>query len=58
MTTTTLTAPAAADAPAAAPALAIDIETYSPADLAKSGVYRYAEDPDFEVLLFAYAWGG
>lgn len=55
MTTTTFTAPAAADAPAAAPALAIDIETYSPVDLSKAGVYRYAEDPDFRVLLFAYA---
>jgi DNA polymerase len=30
--------------------LSIDIETYSSVDLAKSGVYRYAEAPDFEVL--------
>lgn len=33
----------------------LDIETYSPADLAECGVYRYASDPDFEVLLIAYA---
>ncbi|WKK61209.1 DNA polymerase [Corynebacterium sp. P3-F1] len=57
MTTTTLTAPAAADAPAAAPALAIDIETYSPVDLSKAGVYRYTEDEAFQVLLFSYALG-
>ncbi len=36
--------------------LAIDIETYSPEDLKKAGVYRYAESPDFEILLFAYAF--
>lgn len=35
--------------------LAIDIETYSGADLAECGVYRYAEHPDFRILLFAYA---
>ncbi len=34
--------------------LYIDIETYSGTDLGKSGVYRYSEDPDFEVLLFGY----
>jgi DNA polymerase len=32
--------------------LKIDIETFSAADLPKTGVYRYAEDPSFEVLLF------
>lgn len=37
--------------------LAIDIETYSSVDLRKSGVYPYAESDDFEILLFAYAWG-
>ncbi len=37
--------------------LSIDIETFSGADLSKVGVYKYAESPDFEVLLFAYAWG-
>ncbi|UTG84515.1 DNA polymerase [Bacillus paranthracis] len=36
--------------------LQIDIETYSSVDLTKSGVYRYAESPDFEILLFAYAY--
>ena len=32
--------------------VSIDIETFSRADLPKTGVYRYAEDPSFEVLLF------
>lgn len=36
--------------------LSIDIETYSSTDLGKSGVYRYVEDTDFEILLFAYAF--
>lgn len=36
--------------------LAIDIETYSPVDLGKSGVYPYCEHPDFEILLFAYSF--
>jgi len=35
--------------------LSIDIETYSPADLRKTGVYRYVEAPDFEILLFGYS---
>ena len=35
--------------------LHIDIETYSEADLTKTGVYRYAEDPSFEILLFGVA---
>ena len=35
--------------------LSIDIETYSSRDLAKCGVYKYAESPDFEILLFGYA---
>lgn len=35
--------------------LDIDIETFSSADLAKCGVYRYCEAPDFKVLLFAYS---
>lgn len=38
--------------------LGIDIETYSSEDLAECGVYRYAEAPDFEVLLFAYSADG
>ncbi len=36
--------------------LGIDIETYSPVPLPKSGVYPYAEHPDFSVLLFGYAF--
>lgn len=35
--------------------LHIDIETFSKAPLPKTGVYRYAEDPSFEVLLFGVA---
>lgn len=38
--------------------LAIDIETYSEADLKKVGVYKYASDPSFELLLFAYSLDG
>ena len=33
----------------------MDIETYSTRDLAKCGVYPYAEDPDFQILLIAYS---
>ena len=36
--------------------LSIDIETFSPVDLKKSGLYVYAESPEFEILLFAYAF--
>lgn len=32
--------------------LSIDLETYSPEDLKKCGVYRYSESPDFAILLF------
>ena len=35
--------------------LTIDLETYSSVDLGKSGVYKYAESEDFEILLFAYS---
>jgi DNA polymerase len=35
--------------------LAIDIETYSSVDIKTSGVYRYTEAPDFQILLFAYS---
>ncbi len=38
--------------------LSIDIETYSSVDLAKSGVYRYTEAQDFEVMLFGYSVNG
>lgn len=38
--------------------LSIDIETYSSVDLAKCGVYKYAESLDAELLLFAYSING
>ena len=38
--------------------LSIDIETYSDVDLSKSGVYRYTESDNFEILLFGYAVDG
>ena len=38
------------------PILSIDIEAYSSAPLPKCGVYRYADSPDFEILLFSYAF--
>lgn len=38
--------------------LSCDLETYSSEDLRKSGVYRYCEAPDFEILLFAYSVDG
>ena len=38
--------------------LSIDIETYSSVDLSEAGVYRYAEAPDFEVLLIGYSIDG
>lgn len=36
--------------------LSIDIETYSSVSLPKCGVYAYSESPDFEILLFGYAF--
>ena len=36
--------------------MGIDIETYSSAPLPKCGVYRYCDAPDFEILLFSYAF--
>ena len=36
--------------------LHIDIETYSGESLADCGVHRYAEHPEFQILLFAYAF--
>ena len=38
--------------------LSIDLETKSGTDLSKSGVYRYTEDPEFEILLFGYSVNG
>lgn len=36
--------------------LLIDLETYSSADITKTGAFKYVEAPDFEILLLAYAW--
>ncbi len=36
--------------------MGIDVETYSSAPLPKCGVYRYCDAPDFEILLFSYAF--
>ncbi|WP_418475223.1 DNA polymerase [Dialister hominis] len=38
--------------------LSLDLETYSDLNLAKCGVYKYAESPAFEILLFGYAIDG
>lgn len=38
--------------------LSIDLETFSDVDLAKCGLYKYAESPNFEILLFGYAIDG
>lgn len=34
--------------------LSIDIETFSSVDIKKSGLYKYVQSSDFQVLLFAY----
>lgn len=36
--------------------LHIDLETYSDIDIGKCGAYRYADSPNFEILLLAYAY--
>ena len=38
--------------------LFIDLETYSDVDIGKCGLYKYAQSPAFEVLLFAYSLDG
>lgn len=38
--------------------LNIDIETYSSVDIKKSGLYKYVQSPDFQILLFAYSING
>lgn len=38
--------------------ISIDIETFSDIDLVKCGVYKYADSPAFEILLFAYSIDG
>ncbi len=35
--------------------ISIDIETFSDVDLSKSGVFKYAQSPNFEILLFSYS---
>lgn len=35
-----------------------DIESFSPVQLAKTGVYPYCEHPDFDILLFGYSIDG
>ena len=37
--------------------LSIDIETRSSVDISKAGAYKYAQSPDFQILLFAYQFG-
>lgn len=38
--------------------ISIDIETFSNVNLAKCGVYKYAESPAFEILFFGYSVDG
>lgn len=36
--------------------LGIDLETYSSVEIKEAGAYAYVDSPDFEILLFAYAF--
>ena len=38
--------------------MSIDLETYSDVDIKKSGVYKYAESDNFEILLFGVSIDG
>lgn len=38
--------------------LSVDIETYSDTDIGKAGLYKYAQSPAFQILLFAYSLDG
>lgn len=38
--------------------MSVDIETYSSLDLSKTGVYRYVEAPDFDILLIGFSIDG
>lgn len=38
--------------------LSIDIETFSSVNIKKSGLYKYVQAPDFQILLFAYSFDG
>ena len=54
-----ITAEGAKAAPSASiKQISVDLETFSSVDLAKSGIYRYCEAPDFEILLFGYSVDG
>lgn len=37
--------------------LFLDIETYSETDIKEAGLYKYTEDPAFDILLIQYAFG-
>jgi len=38
--------------------LNVDIETFSSVDIKKSGMHKYVQSPDFEILLLAYSFDG
>lgn len=38
--------------------LSIDLETFSSVDIKKSGLFKYVESPDYQILLFAYSFDG
>lgn len=38
--------------------LFIDLETYSDVDIKKAGLYKYAQSPAFQIILFAYSLDG
>ena len=38
--------------------LSLDLETFSSVNLQKAGVYKYAESPEFDILLFGYSVDG
>ena len=38
--------------------LFVDLETYSDVDIGKAGLYKYAQSPAFQILLFAYSLDG
>lgn len=38
--------------------LSIDLETFSSVNIQKSGLYKYVQSADFQILLFAYSFDG
>ena len=36
--------------------LYIDLETFGSVNIKKAGAFKYVENPDFEIILLAYAW--